>query len=69
MSRAILWLLFRRHRASLFLALLLPVAIGVNDALSQAQLAGQDIFAFDPKSRGAQHYRALADELLERTSA
>lgn len=46
--------------------LLLPVSIGVNDALSQAQAAGQDIFAYDEKSRGAAHYKALADLLIER---
>lgn len=46
--------------------LLLPVSIGVNDALSQAQLAGQDIFAYDEKSRGAKHYKALADCLIGR---
>lgn len=40
--------------------------IGINDALSQAQLAGQDIYAYDPGSRGAAQYKALAIELLER---
>jgi chromosome partitioning protein len=44
----------------------LPVHIGANDALAQAQLAGRDIFAHAPKSRGAQHYRALADEIVDR---
>ena len=46
--------------------LLLPTWIGVNDALSQAQTMGQDIYSYDAKSRGAQHYKALAELLLER---
>ena len=46
--------------------LLLPVSIGVNDALSQAQMAGLDIFTYDPMSRGAEHYRALGEHLIER---
>ena len=46
--------------------LLLPTWIGVNDALSQAQTMGQDIYSYDPKSRGAEHYRAMAALLLER---
>lgn len=49
--------------------LLLPVSIGVNDALSQAQMAGLDIFTYDPMSRGATHYRALADHLVRRMEA
>jgi len=44
---------------------LLPVQIGINNALSKAQHGGQDIFEFDESSRGAQHYRALADELAK----
>lgn len=47
---------------------LLPVAIDANDALAQAQLAGLDIFAHAPSSRGATAYRALAAELLDRLS-
>ncbi len=46
--------------------LLLPVQIGVNNALSRAQLEGQDIFEFDPTSRGARQYRELAACLLDR---
>ena len=42
---------------------LLPVQIGINNALSKAQHSGVDIFAFDENSRGAQHYKALADAL------
>ncbi len=46
--------------------LLLPVQIGVSNALSRAQLEGQDIFDFDPGSRGAEQYRELAACLVER---
>ncbi len=42
----------------------LPVRIGVNSSLAQAQQEGQDIFAFDPESRGARQYRELADHVL-----
>ena len=44
---------------------LLPVRIGINSSLSKAQHAGQDIFAFDANSRGAEHYKALAAHLAE----
>jgi chromosome partitioning protein len=40
--------------------------IGVNTALSKAQDAGTTIFAFDAKSRGADDYRKLANEVIER---
>ena len=40
--------------------------IGVNTQLSQAQHEGQPIFAFAPKSRGAAHYSALAQEIYNR---
>jgi len=40
---------------------LLPVQIGINSSLAQAQHAGQDIFSYDEGSRGAQQYRELAD--------
>lgn len=46
--------------------LLLETEIGVNTRLAQAQQAGVPIFEHDPKSRGAQHYAALTDELLDR---
>jgi len=46
--------------------LLLPRWIGVNDALSQAQTLGRDIYDVEPRSRGAQHYRELAELLLDR---
>lgn len=42
---------------------LLPHTIGVNTDLTKAQDAGQDIFAYAPQSRGAAHYRALADHI------
>ena len=40
---------------------LLPLTIGINTDLTKAQTAGQDIYAYAPNSRGADHYRALAD--------
>jgi len=46
--------------------LLIPAHIGVNDALSQAQMAGQDIYAYQPGSRGAKQYRELAACVLDR---
>lgn len=45
---------------------ILPVHIGANDALAQAQLAGQDVFGFAPNSRAAEQYRELAADLLDR---
>ena len=42
---------------------LLPVQIGINNALSKAQHAGCDIFQHDESSRGARNYRALADAI------
>lgn len=35
-----------------------------SEALNQAQMARRDVFAFDPRSRGAQNYEALTRELL-----
>ncbi len=46
--------------------ILVPVQIGVSTSLSAAQLAGRDVFDVEPESRGAQQYRALADNLLTR---
>ena len=46
--------------------LVLTTEIGVNTKLSQAQLEGLPVFEFAPKSRGALHYQALADEVLSR---
>lgn len=39
--------------------------VGINSDLAKAQHAGLDIFAYAPQSRGAQHYAALAEHLLE----
>lgn len=49
----------------------LPVRIGINSSLGKAQHAGQNIFAFAPQSRGAEHYASLAEHvhaLLQETS-
>lgn len=40
--------------------------IRTNIALAQAQAAGQDIFAFEPASNGAEDYMFLANEVLKR---
>ena len=39
--------------------------IGINTSLSQAQMGGLDIFEYDPASRGAEHYTALAAHVTE----
>lgn len=44
---------------------LLPVDIGINNSLSQAQMSGLDIFDFAPNSRGAEHYASLAAHVAE----
>lgn len=46
--------------------LVLESEIGVNTQLCQAQHEGSPIFDFAPKSRGAEHYRALASEIAQR---
>ncbi|MEZ4475009.1 MAG: ParA family protein [bacterium] len=46
--------------------LLLDTVIPVNSALAAAQSAGQSIFAFRPRSSGAEAYRALAVEVGRR---
>ena len=43
----------------------LPVSIGISSSLSKAQLAGQDVFTFDEKCRGAVQYRELAGLVSE----
>ncbi|TVQ94050.1 MAG: ParA family protein [Deltaproteobacteria bacterium] len=43
----------------------LPVRIGVNSSLAQAQQEGRDIYSFDPDSRGARQYRDLAEHLVQ----
>lgn len=49
--------------------LLLPVQIGVSNALTRAQLDGCDVFSVAPESRGAAQYRTLASVLLGRLRA
>lgn len=43
----------------------LGTVIPVNSALAKAQAAGESIFDFAPRARGAQAYRALAAELMQ----
>ncbi len=43
---------------------LFSTVISRNEALNQSQFAREDIFTFDPKSRGAQDYQNLTMELL-----
>lgn len=49
--------------------LVLEQHIGINTRLAQAQLEGEPIFEHAPKSRGARHYRQLAEEVLGRIDA
>lgn len=42
----------------------LKTKIPLNESLNQAQIAGTDIFTFEPKSKGAIAYEELAKELL-----
>ncbi len=44
---------------------LFSTIISRNEALNQSQFAREDIFTFDPKSRGAQDYQNLTMELLQ----
>lgn len=44
---------------------LLPVQIGINAKLAQAQHAGRDIFDFASDSRSAQQYRELSDLIAQ----
>ncbi|MEM7448027.1 MAG: ParA family protein [Myxococcota bacterium] len=46
--------------------LLLEPRIGINTSLVKAQNIGKDIFEYAPQSRGAEHYRGLADTLMGR---
>lgn len=46
-------------------AQVLQTQIFVSEPLNQAQMARQDIFTFDPRSRGAQNYEELTKELLK----
>ena len=42
----------------------LKTKIPLNESLNQAQIAGEDIFTFEPKSKGAIAYEELAKELI-----
>ncbi len=44
---------------------LLPVHIGINNSLSQAQHNGLDIYEYAPNCRGAQQYEELAAHITE----
>lgn len=46
--------------------ILLETKIGINTQLKKAQLAGEPIFEFASNSRGAAHYRELADEVARK---
>ena len=46
--------------------LLLAPFIPINSALAKAQAAGLSIFQYQPRSRGAEAYLALADEIVHR---
>jgi len=46
--------------------LLLETQIPINSALAKAQAAGLSIFQFQNRSRGAEAYRALASEVVNR---
>jgi chromosome partitioning protein len=46
----------------------LATMIFTSEALNQSQMAGRDVYAFDPRSRGAANYEALTQELLRRYS-
>lgn len=48
---------------------LLPVHIGINSSLTQAQQQGLDIFEYDPSCRGAEQYNALAGVVADRLAA
>lgn len=50
----------RRH----FQPLLFNTLIGVDSKLRESQMAGRPITQYAPSSRGAQHHRQLAEELL-----
>jgi chromosome partitioning protein len=47
---------------------LLPVHIGINSSLTQAQQMGLDVFEYDPKCRGAQQYSELAKVVADHLS-
>ena len=45
---------------------LFETKISQNTALAEAPANGTNIFDYDAKSKGAQQYKALAEELIER---
>ncbi len=47
---------------------LLPMHIGINSSLTQAQHSGLDIYEFAPDSRGASQYADLADIVIDRVA-
>jgi chromosome partitioning protein len=55
------WQLLQPYEAKL-----LNTRIVASEVLNQAQMTRQDVFAFDPRSRGALNYEALTRELLAR---
>jgi chromosome partitioning protein len=55
------WQLIQPYEAKL-----LSTRIVASEVLNQAQMTRQDVFAFDPRSRGALNYEALTRELLAR---
>jgi chromosome partitioning protein len=44
----------------------LATKIYANETLNQSQMARQDVFSYDPRSRGALNYQELTREILER---
>lgn len=46
--------------------LVFDTEIGVSTALAKAQHAGEPIFTYDERSRGAKDYAELTDEVLQR---
>ena len=37
--------------------------VGINTSLAKAQMEGKDVFAYDDRSRGAEHYAAAAQAI------
>lgn len=54
------------HAAEGFPGKVFETRINVDVALAEAPGAGEDIFTYKPKSRGAAQYEALAEEILNR---
>jgi hypothetical protein len=45
---------------------MLPIHVGVDTSLFRAQMAGQDCYAYDPASWGAERYLGLAECAMDR---